>query len=275
MRTLNPNFIIEFKSGKYKRLIDKVITDSDLDFQIRENYVNIYYKGNSILKLWENSTFEIHQKFVKNTSLPEKGTFLINDFLSALPKIKENVNEVKSKRPTLEIEYEQLFIRSNNTVNSELFITDRQFADKEDGADIRFDLTGITWSQPRKRGQTVPLTFVEVKYGLNNDIKNLSNQLQRYYDKVKSKVNDIVKETQSLLDLKADLGLFGYKGPSALQSLTVSNTIEHAIFIIALIDYNPNSKLFDIDNITSLSFSNQIRIFYCGFSIWDQYLKEL
>lgn len=271
MRTLSDIFLNEFKKGGcYYDLLKLVVNDTDLDFQVRENYINIYYKGNSILKLRENHTYEIHQKFLLNIPFQLGNRFNLQDFLSALPEIKKNVNSTKSKRPTLEIEYEQLIIRSNNNVNSEIFITDRQFADK----DVRFDLTGFYWEAPRKRGQTVPLAFIEVKYGLNNDIQYLPSQLENYYNTVKTKTDAIAKETQDLIKIKADLGLFGYKEPDALKSLKVSNNIEEALFIVALIDFNPNSSLFGRCDFSSLPFSSQIKIFKCGFAIWREYLKD-
>jgi hypothetical protein len=274
MRKLSENFIQELKSGQFKNLLSQVISDSDLDMQIRNNYVNIYYKGNSILKLDEKHNYSIHDKFVNNTTINKACAFDTNQYLRELHKIKENVNGVKSKKPTLEIEYEQLIIRSNNSVNSEIFITDRQFADKENGEDIRFDLTGFTWEGTRKRGQSVPLTFIEVKYGLNNDIQNLASQLERYYNKVRTKIDEIAEETHELIKIKADLGLFGYKEPEALKSLKVSNNMDDALFIVALIDFNPNSSLFGRCNFNSLPFSNQIKIFKCGFAIWREYLKD-
>lgn len=271
MRTLNSPFVEEFKiGGCYNDLLKQVIQDADLDLQIRENKINIYYKGNSILLLKENHTCEIHQKFTQNIPYQLQGKFNLQEYLLALPKIKENVNLTKSKRPTLEIEYEQLIIRSNNNVNSDIFITDRQFADNKS----RFDLTGIYWGQPRKREQTVPLAFIEVKYGLNNDIQDLPSQLEKYYNTVKSKAGEIAEETKKLIEIKADLGLFSYKEPSALKSLKVSNNINEAVFIIALIDFNPYSRLFERCKFSSLPFSNQIKIFICGLAIWSEYLKD-
>lgn len=100
--------------------------------------------------------------------------------------LKNNVIQIKLKRPPLEIEYEQLLIRSNNlnkNVNSEIFLTDRQYADKINNS--RFDLSGFFWSRKnRKRNQTVPLTFIEVKYSLNPDISDIDKQIDKYYNVV-------------------------------------------------------------------------------------------
>ncbi len=282
MRTLNKKFISDLKIGKYHPILDYVINDNTLDLEIRDGYINIYFRGNSILKLLENGTFEIHKKFLIGTSISKLVLSTLSDvnkYIDSIPIIKNNVIKVKSKRPTLEIEYEQLLIRSNNlnkNVNSDTYLTDRQYADNINKS--RFDLSGFFWKRTnRKRNQTVPLTFIEVKYSLNNDIKDIDVQLQKYYDTVKKNIIDIADETYYLKNLKIELGLINQSKDrlDALKTLTISNNIDEAKFIIALIDYNPNSKLLDIIKLKALSFSNQIEIFNCGFAIWKNYLTRI
>lgn len=283
MRTLDKTFVSELtKGGLFHSIVDYVINDNTLDFEIRDGYINIYFKGNSILKLNENGSFEIHKKFIKGTSL-SNSTFSsasdVKNYLDNIPLIKNNVISVKSKRPTLEIEYEQLLIRSNNlnkNVNSEIFLTDRQYADNINNS--RFDLSGFFWSRKnRKRNQTVPLTFIEVKYSLNPDISDIDKQIDKYYNAVNSNISDIASETEYLKNLKIELGLINQSKDrlDALKTLKISNKIQDAKFIIALIDYNPNSKLFDRTKLKALSYSSQIEIFNCGLAVWDDYLIKL
>ncbi len=282
MRTLDKKFVSELKEGGSLRpIVDTVINDPSLDFEIREGYINIYFKGNSILRLNENGKYYINEKFVDGTELPSDGSFSTKDYLKDLTKIKNNVVKVKSERPALEIEYEQLLIRSNNfneNVNSEIFITDRQFDDKKNKT--RFDLSGFYWRyESRKKHQTVPLTFIEVKYSLNSDIAEIDQQIDKYYNTVKSNISEIAMETKYLKDLKIDLGLI--KQPDdrldAYKTLKISDKIDDVKFIIALIDYNPKSKLFKAakPKLEALSYSNQIEIFNCVFAIWSDYLKKI
>lgn len=283
MRTLDKKFVTELKKGGlFHSIVDYVIDDTTLDFEIRDGYINIYFKGNSILKLNENGTFEIHKKFQKGTNL-SKLTFSsatdVNNYLHNIPLIKNNVIRVKSQRPTLEIEYEQLLIRSNNlnkNVNSEIFLTDRQYADIINNS--RFDLSGFFWSREnRKRNQTVPLTFIEIKYSLNPDISDIDKQIDKYYNAVKSNISGIASETEYLKNLKIELGLINQSKErlDALKTLKISDKIEDAKFIVALIDYNPNSSLFDKSKLKALSFNSQIEIFNCGLAIWNDYLIKL
>jgi len=283
MRILDKIFVSELtKGGLLYSIVDYVIKDNTLDFEIRNGYINIYFKGNSILKLNENGSIEIHKKFLRGTSLSSftfSSTSDVKNYLDNIPLIKNNVISVKSKRPTLEIEYEQLLIRSNNlnkNVNSEIFLTDRQYADNINNS--RFDLSGFFWSRKnRKRNQTVPLTFIEVKYSLNPDISDIDKQIDKYYNAVNKNIPDIADETEYLKNLKIELGLINQSKDrlDALKTLKISNKIQEAKFIIALIDYNPNSKLFDKTKLKALSYSSQIEIFNCGLAVWNDYLTKL
>lgn len=283
MRTLDKIFASELtKGGLFHSIVEYVINDNTLDFEIRDSYINIYFKGNSILKLNENGSCEIHKKFLKGTSLSSSTISSKSDvknYLYNIPLIKNNVIRVKSKRPTLEIEYEQLLIRSNNlnkNVNSEIFLTDRQYADNINNS--RFDLSGFFWSRKnRKRNQTVPLTFIEVKYSLNPDISDIDKQINKYYNAVNSNILDIASETEYLKNLKIELGLINQSKDrlDALKTLKISKKIQDAKFIIALIDFNPNSKLFDKTKLKALSYSSQIEIFNCGLAVWNDYLIKV
>lgn len=273
MRTIDRPFIDELKIGSLKDLTQRIIMDPDLDMQIRENYINIYFKGNSILKLTERNDYMIHEKF-SGGLIPKSGKFILKDFLTFLPLIKENVILTKSKKPTREGEYEQLMIRSNNgnsNINSDVFITDRQYADNKThtSGKIRFDLSGITWGRTRRKGQIVPLTFIEVKYGTNNDIKDIDTQILNYYNNVKSNIIAISSMTEEILKIKAELGLFDYKNSNVLSTLKVSKEINDVQIIIALIDYNPNSKLLNLSKLSALPFASQVKTLNYGFAIWS------
>jgi len=48
MRQLSAPFLHCLKSGFLSELTQQVKADPDLDLEIREDYINIYYKGNSL-----------------------------------------------------------------------------------------------------------------------------------------------------------------------------------------------------------------------------------
>ena len=51
MRQLSCSLFRELKEGALHVLLEFIKRDSSLDFQIRENYANMYYKGGNILKI--------------------------------------------------------------------------------------------------------------------------------------------------------------------------------------------------------------------------------
>jgi hypothetical protein len=281
MRGLSPNLISALKTGVLAGLRERVIADKDLDLHIREGYLNIYYKGNSLLKLTElpSSRYRItiHPKFVGDMVLPDiRDAATAQLFLDAIPQLKEAI--IAHGKLSLETEYEQLLIRANNLeprTTSEYFIVDRQYAR---GA-ARFDLIGVCWPHNgRKRDQTIAPCFFEIKFALNTDIREVHDQLKRYHDLIAEDTGGFAQETEQLFKQKLALGLF--KQPQqrldAMKTLTVSKKIEKFQFIVVLVDFNPFSTLFrDAEaSLATLDFAPQIKIFHTGFALWRQNLKS-
>lgn len=280
MRHLSQYFFDCLKTGFLSGITQAVIADKDLDLQIRKNYLNLYYKGNSLLKLTEvtNSAYrvEIHPKFLTDLTIP---TLLADEqttgaFLRQIPYLKQNI--IKFGTSSLEVEYEQLIVRANNLEprnNSEYFIIDRQYALPEG----RFDLTGFCWPREgRRKGQEVPLCFMEIKFALNQDIAKVDQQLARYYQAVKDKAGPIALEAQTIFRQKLALGLFNQDPArlAAMQTLTFAQNIDRFQFILILVDYNPYSGHLNLDNLKQLPFARQLKIFRSGFAMWQQNLPN-
>ncbi len=274
LRRLEQGFLNCLQEGHLSPLIDRVTEDKDLDLQIRDNYINIYYKGNSLLKLGPTKGLKykpiINSKFTFGLSLPEElhDTVSTQQFIDLIPWLKENIQ--KYGKSSLEIEYEQLLIRANNLElknNSEYFIIDRQYTTE---ARDRFDLTGFFWDRDgRKRGQTVPLCFFELKFALNSDLKEVHDQIQRYYNHIANNSKNFAQECHQVFNQKVSLGLLNQPRDrmDALQTLNFSENVEDYKFILVLIDYNPNSTLFGLDKLKQLPFASQISIFEAGLTI--------
>jgi len=281
MRKLSATFINSLKSGFLAGITKKVIADSDLTLEIRDNYINIYYKGNSLLKLTESThgryKVDIHEKFRDGLDIPLD--FIDQEttarFLNNIPLLKENV--IRYGKHSLEIEYEQMVIRANNFEprnNSEYFIIDRQYVVGKQ----RFDLAGIFWDRKsRRKGQEVALCFIEVKFALNQDISEVNNQLKRYYEAIRSKAGNIAEEGETIFRQKLELGLYNQSAEriKAMKTLSFSKDISQFQFVLVLVDYNPNSSKLDIDSLAKLPFSKQIRVFFGGFAMWQQNMKPL
>jgi hypothetical protein len=281
MRKLSATFINSLKSGFLAGITQKVITDSDLTLEIRDNYINIYYKGNSLLKLSESIhgsyKAHIHEKFIGNLDIPLD--FVDQEtaakFLTNIPLLKENV--VMHGKHSLEIEYEQMIIRANNFEprnNSEYFIIDRQYVVGKQ----RIDLTGIFWDRmARRKGQEAALCFIEVKFALNQDISEVHNQLRRYYEAIKPEAGNIAEEGETIFRQKLELGLYkqSVERIEAMKTMSFSKDISQFQFILVLVDYNPNSSKLNLDSLAALPFAEQVRVVDGGFAMWKQNVKLL
>jgi len=280
MRGLSENYFDCLKSGFLSGITESVKGDPDLNLEIRNNYINVYYKGNSLLKLSETSTHQykavIDKKFLEELRFPlvfTEGN--IDRFLSAIPLLKQNI--VKHGKRSLELEYEQMIIRANNYEprnNSEYFIVDRQYAVKEG----QYDLTGIFWERSRRRkNQEVPVCLMEIKFALNADINIVHEQIYRYYKSIKPRAAEFATEMQFVFRQKLDLGI--YKQPkerlAALKTLKFSREIEKFQFILVLVDYNPYSSKLDLSSLANLPFADQIKVFFGGFAMWQQNVTPL
>ncbi|OGO27153.1 MAG: hypothetical protein A2Z16_15310 [Chloroflexi bacterium RBG_16_54_18] len=281
MRRLKDSFIHDLKQGFLEGLTNTVRKDIDLDLQIRDNYLNIYYKGNSLLKLEQAGEHQyratVHPKFAGGIDF----SYLIDgatarSFVDKIPMIKENI--LLYGKSSLEIEYEQMIVRANNYEprnNSEYFIVDRQYVAGRAG---RFDLTGFYWPRThRRKNQVVSPCLMEVKFALNQDIQDVHEQLKRYYNAIWEDSAAIAEEIGIIFKQKLELGLFNQPANrlNAMKTLRFSPDIEQFQFILIMVDYNPFSRLLQMDKLAQLSFADQIRIFSGGFAMWETGMKSV
>lgn len=279
MRGLSDKFITDLKTGFLNGLLKQVVADKDLDLQIRDNYLNIYYKGNSLLKLTQaGDTYrvDVDAKFRGDLDLPAiRDPATATTFIKAIPQLKAAI--VTHGASSLEIEYEQQLIRANNLesrTNSDYFIVDRQYAVGKD----RFDLIGVHWpTEGRRRGQKVAPCFLEIKYAQNPDIQQVGAQIQRYYNAIAQNPAAMAQEIQKVLQQKLELGLVNQPADrlDALATLTVNDDITSFQLIVVLIDFNPHSRLLELAQLAALPFAGQVKLFRTGFAMWQQSLQPI
>ncbi len=218
MRKLSDAFLAALKSGFLSGITRTVVADPDLNLEIRDNYINIYCKGASLMKLAEAAGLrykvEIHSKFTAGLDVPAElvDPETTTRFLACVPKLKQNIAALGKR--SLEIEYEQMLIRANNYErrnNSEYFIVDRQYV----VAEGRFDLIGVFWDRKHhSKHQEVPICLMELKFALNQDIADVGGQLTRYYEAVRPKAASIAEEGETIFRQKLELGLYNQPSES-------------------------------------------------------------
>ena len=252
--------------------------------QFRRAYINIYYQGHSILKMWQSGRFEISAVFTRNLiDMPESllGIEDVAKYLELVPKIKDNVScrDVGARSSaSREVEFEQMLIRANNRErrnNSEYIILDRQYA--AGGLD-RWDLVALRWPREGRGtpGQEGHLSVIEVKYAQNPDIQKVKSQVQRYANYLETNIRSICDDMKLVLEQKISLGLLDKTMGQLdrLKKLPIAPKLEQTEIIVYLIDYNPHSQLVSkaIEG-DKLDFSGKVHIVFGGLALWQNNLE--
>ncbi|MDV2988815.1 MAG: MBL fold metallo-hydrolase [Dehalogenimonas sp.] len=295
-RALSTGFLEKFSlpDGIFRPLIELVQNNKDLHLELRgqladphqpeiapvDEAVGIYFKGNSILCLRSNHKVEIHEAFSKGLVVP-KYLNRPDDVQAYLAIVPDLMYRVSSRgKSSMEIEYEQMIIRANNFEernNSEYVILANQYGVGSD----RWDLVALKWPRLRRGGNKPvgQLALIEVKYALNDDIKDAHKQLARYYDYIKGNLNSLCDELELILRQKIALGLIQRTTEqlAQLQKLTLVRDISKIEMVLYLVDYNPNSVWKDkmVRKAMELPFRDQIRIRLGGLALWEQSLTPL
>lgn len=99
MRILSEAFVNKLK-GEWKPLLDYILSDSDLDLQIRDNYINVYYKGGNILKINPRS-FEFDKFYFYTDCNMERKTHLLKKAEDGDDKAKRIIDKLVNLRDGL------------------------------------------------------------------------------------------------------------------------------------------------------------------------------
>ena len=207
----------------------KIIKNSgyELDLRLRDNYFNIYYKGNSLAKvefLDQGYKIAIHSKFVND----ESGDFIfakdsrfaapvtkgyyeefvvdrkaIHPFFQKkyLDKICSNISKVNNGE---EITFEQLLITDNSN-REDFIIIDRQVTDHI-LAGKRMDLLALK----KVKDNEYNFVILEVKLGNNKELAGkVANQLDAYVKHIDADFQDWKDSYEKTYSQMREAGLFG------------------------------------------------------------------
>lgn len=177
-RGLDKIFEDDLIRGYLKDILIYVKNDHTLDIEIRENYLNIYYRGGNILRIRKNGhfyQFEFDKKYLSSllsTSITDLNAYQSKlEWNNYFPKAKQVMDFYFSNNRKEEKEFQQLIVRENNyssiSNGTDYFIIDIEY-DNHDNA--RFDLIAIEWpseSSKRKLSKNYKpkLVIIEMKYG--------------------------------------------------------------------------------------------------------------
>jgi len=230
-RGLSDRFISDLKKGVLRPLLDRALDDATLDLEIRENYINIYYRGGSLLKVSPAPRrpscyvfkFDLNYFAKGKSSLvrelnsvvtPEDG---IAQWVQVIPTLKDTMDLWFGKHPKDERALQQMVVWENNDSawagGTDWFVVDIEY-DNHHGA--RFDLVAMRWdsvASARKltKGYIPRLAVIEMKAGdgaLTGDagIAAHLDQLRGFFADKKT-IAEFKTEMLNVFQQKRDLGL--------------------------------------------------------------------
>ena len=256
MRQLIEDFANDLKNvdGILHPLLERVIRDHTLHLAIRNNYINIYYRGGNLLRV-EKSGLEYRtffdEKYNKDKIEVKNYPSVIAcqadsaDCVNKFRYFKEIMDLYFSHYSKPEREFQQLVVRENNfsTISngSEYFISDIEFADSKS----RFDMLGIHWpASERKDGFNCRPVIIEMKYG--DDALEGKSGLMKHLNDIHELIS-VKKKRENLFSLISDqcnqlkeLGLLNFNC-SKVHSFGCQKISAEVIFILA--NHNPRSTV--------------------------------
>jgi hypothetical protein len=207
-------------SQDFKFLVSLVNTSyGEFDFAIRDNYFNIYYKGNSLAKIEpKNDNFykiSVHTKFFDKTKADNPNFYtskkdnnniiLTNEQLHPFFQRKhltEFASRIKKVNNGEEIDFEQSLITDNLNREDFIFI-DRQVTDTKLQRK-RLDLLALK----KVKGNEYKFIVSEVKLGNNSELKSkVAFQLDDYVRHIKNNFSDYKECYEKHFEQKRKLGL--------------------------------------------------------------------
>ena len=216
MRKINEQVIEkmvkDFLNGILNPLLDLLQHDDTLDLEIRENYMNIYYRGGSLFKLMpENkifkTVFNLNYYNIEN-EIDDSDTEINIEviYISDSESCKEFVNIIKNRKqvmdrwfsnhPKLEREFQQIIARENNlSQKSNFYICDIEVTDQSSSS--RFDMTLIQ-RPDRSPYSKLKLYVAELKYG-DSAIKEKSGIVDHYVKTTKIPLSELKSMRESAL----------------------------------------------------------------------------
>ena len=263
MRKLSTEFMADLKAGGIlSPLREAVKKDKDIILEIRNDSIDIYYRGGRILDLkrQENeytAEFDIayaknHPKQIEVEKILKKNKITTQNDAS---KWVDNIRYFKeimdfhfnnSKNETLEKNIQQLIVQENNLLErisnaTDYFIVDFEYQvnfkyQLKEKVETRFDLVGLFWDRKdRKNPKGCKLAIIEVKYGDDSLTKEDSGltahiiKTEKFLDD-KERVKKFKEEMITVFKQKRELDLLEIKSPHEVP-INEEISIEYMVII--------------------------------------------
>jgi hypothetical protein len=241
--------------GMLHSVLERVKKDHTLMLAIRENFINIYYRGGNLLNIKELAAGTYKASFDEQynksgVSIPESPSKITRKvdtekWVASFPIRKTIMDEYFSIYGKSEREFQQLLARENNyssiSNESEYFISDIEVTEPY----ARFDIIAIRWlANDRKTGNKCKIALIEMKYGDGALAGNASllkhlEDMNRLFSS-KDRYPALFETVQNQFNQLDELGLLKFnKGVSNTKVELITKEKPEVIFILA--NHNPRS----------------------------------
>lgn len=232
MRAINTTFIYDLTSGKLLPFLDAVRRNPDqLSLEIRKNYVNIYYRGGSLLKIIQHShkgyEFSFDAKYCINKAedssfeeIRAYDPYSAETFAENLPRLMNEMDTWFSEHPKPERDFQHTLLVSNPD------IIDIEY---QVGKRMRLDMLAFHDGK---------IIVIENKYG--NGAISGSAGLSKHYTDMCSVIEDrnlFSELSESVVTISAAKYALGLKESIVRESDIIGTEI---MFLLA--GYNEKSK---------------------------------
>lgn len=280
-----------------------------LMLSIREQYINIYYRGGSLLRVSAhsepteaspdaNATYvvDFDQNYNNdNRPLPIDFPYTISNedeslrLVDAVPILKHAIDRFLTASNKPEREFQQLVARENNysmiSSDTDYFIIDIEISGAL--AKARYDMLAVRWldNTKGKSGKVVPV-LLEMKYGIGalGGTSGLNKHLTDAYALKKSpdSWNAVVSTLQSQISQLDQLGLLKFNRGKNNPNMRIDRfATPQLVFLLA--NYNPASKqlhefLASIDESAAADSGFDLRFFascFAGFGMHRESMLNL
>src|SRR3972149_6562277 len=244
-------------------LTSLVKKDHSLSLEIRNNYINIYYRGGSLLKLSavknKKHTYKPFFEIKYGRNEVEVDTLIkklppqissrgdLERWLDNFTRLKSVMDSWFIDNPNKEREFQQMVVWENNNSSiagsTDYFIIDIEYDNRNGG---RFDMVAIQWDSDmtarKLQSKDLPkLCFIEMKYGDTalHGRSGIVEHAKQWKEYLSSNIEDIKTEMLTLFQQKRYLELIASLQENRNEIKSFSKEID-CIFLID--NHDPSSR---------------------------------
>jgi len=260
MRVLSDGFMSDLKDegGILRPLLERVRGDEALMLAIRDEYINIYYRGGNLLRVRRllpgryEAWFDVrYNKSGRALSLPEAVITSVHTgaaWADRFPELKSIMDHSMLRNRKPEREFQQLIVRQNNrspiSNASEYFISDIEYSDPT-GRE-RTDMLAVRWlsGRPRTNGASCRAALIELKFGdtalggpsgLLSHLRNMDALVSDC-----SRYKSVLRTIESQFAQLDELGLLSYTHAKVPTKVRLDPKAKPEVVLI-LANHNPKS----------------------------------